>query len=140
MAHGLGHVGRDKTFEIVARSVFWPRSYKDVSSFVRKCHYCQRNKHESQLPAGLLQPQKVPARCWQTITADFLTKLPTTPRGFNSILVMVDKLSKRMPFLPATDTLTSPNSLQLLLSRVFVQHGVPEIFISDLDPLFTAYF
>jgi hypothetical protein len=77
----VGHRGRDRTLELVARSWWWPGMSEDVAAFVAHCDSCQRVKASSQLPAGLLHPLEIPARKWQSMSMDLITGLPKTQYG-----------------------------------------------------------
>ena len=81
--------------------------YSEVKRLVVGCRTCQANKIEHARLAGLLQPHNVPNRCWDHVTTDFITELPTTKNGFDSILVMVEKLSKRVIFTPTRKKVTA---------------------------------
>ena len=69
--HTSGHLGRDKTYERIARTYYWPRMSKDVKKYVSTCESCQRNKSSNQQPAGLLQTLPTPNNRWEQITMDF---------------------------------------------------------------------
>ena len=71
---------------------------------------------------------------------DFVTELPTSSSGFDAVLVIVDKLSKRALFNPTNKTLHTPEAAALLHSQVFSKHGVPALIISDRDPRFKSKF
>ena len=77
---------------------------KDVADFVARCLVCQQVKAEHQKPAGMLQLLEVPEWKWERITMDFVTGLPRSPRGYDSIWVIVDKLTKSAHFLPMKTT------------------------------------
>jgi hypothetical protein len=70
---------------------------------VAMCDVCQRVKAEHQRPAGLLHPLKIPEWKWEEIGMDFITALPT-PRGYDSIWVIVDRLTKVAHFIPVKTT------------------------------------
>ncbi|CDF41288.1 unnamed protein product [Chondrus crispus] len=95
-----GHLGLDKTYNFCAPQMYWPKMYQAITKFVTACKECQINKTPHSSKPGLLQPPEIPTRCWDIVTCDFLTELPKTNRGFDAILVIVDKLSKRALFEP----------------------------------------
>jgi hypothetical protein len=70
---------------------------------------CQRVKVEHRHPMGLLQPLPIPEKKWEVITIDFITKFPRTTRQHDSIMVVVDKLTKVAHFVPVKTTHTTTN-------------------------------
>eukprot|EP00171_Calliarthron_tuberculosum_P004604 IDg4604t1 len=112
--------------------------WRDVGRYISSCQSCQTNKVDKRAPVGLLQPHKITERCWQVVTADFLSELPLTPRQHDVILVIIDKLSKRAIFAASSKRATAETVFQLFQDRLFTQHGVPELIISDRDPLFSS--
>ena len=73
---------------------WWPGMKSDVARFVYACLTCQKSKVEHQKPAGLMQPLEVPEWKWDSISMDFVTGLPNTLRGHDSIWVIIDRLTK----------------------------------------------
>ncbi|XP_050222488.1 uncharacterized protein LOC126672576 [Mercurialis annua] len=73
---------------------------KDIADFVAKCPTCQQVKLEHQRPYGFLQPLPIPEWKWEKITMDFMVGLPKTQKGFDSIWVIVDHLTKSAHFIP----------------------------------------
>jgi Chromo (CHRromatin Organisation MOdifier) domain len=86
----------------------------------------------------LLHPVAVPDDRWSVVTMDFVTDLPITPRGFDSVAVFVDKLTKMAHLAPTRKTVDALGVAQLLIERVISLHGVPLVMISDRDPRFTS--
>ena len=95
-----GHVGMNKTLELVQRKYYWPKMYKYISTYINSCHKCQSNKSSNQSTSGLLQPLPIPAERWEQITIDFIGPLPLTKNNHNFTLVVVDKLSKMAHYIP----------------------------------------
>jgi hypothetical protein len=73
---------------------------KDVVDCIAKCMECQRVKVEHRHPAGLFHPFPIPKKKWEVVTIDFITKLHRTTRKHDSIMVVVDKLTKVGHFVP----------------------------------------
>lgn len=111
--------------------------FEDIKKWCAGCKTCLANKVERMKKAGLLQPHHVPKRCWEHITADFVTEFPTTKRGHDAIPVAVDKLSKRVVLIPINKTIDSEVA-HLFESHVFSKFGVLEKLTSDRDSKFTA--
>jgi hypothetical protein len=99
-----------------------------VATHVALCDVCQRVKAEHQRPAGLLQPLKVPEWKWEEISMNFIVGLPRTRDGYDSIWVIVDRLTKVAHFIPVK---TNYSGAQLYMSRIVCLHGVPKKIVSD---------
>ena len=113
---------------------------KDVALFVSKCLTCQQVKAEHQKPAGLLQPLRVAEWKWEHITMDFVSGLPRSLRGHDTVWVVVDRLTKSAHFLPIRLS-NSAEDLGVIYVREIVRlHGVPVSIVSDRDPRFTSLF
>jgi hypothetical protein len=135
------HVGFAKTYDLVAKSFYWPDMYGNIKQYVNTCLICQKTKAENKKKAGLLFPHKVPTKRWQVVTMDFITQLPKSRNGFNAIMVVVDKLSKRAYFIPCTTSVSAPEVALLYFKNVMKNgHGVPQTIISDRDSKFTSLF
>ena len=92
-----GHASIKKTLVCLSSTFFWPKMRKDVEQHVAACLVYQQIKYSTQAPAGLLQPLPVPSLVWDELTMDFIIGLPLS-RGFEIILVVVDRLSKSAHF------------------------------------------
>jgi hypothetical protein len=135
-----GHPGYLKTFDLVNRNFYWPKMYKDIKNYVDGCEVCQRTKHETQHPQGLLQPLEIPPHPWHTISLDFITHLPLTRNHNDAILVVVDKLTKMAHFIATTSTVNAPTTARLILENIVTGHGLPIAMVSDRDPRFNSSF
>ena len=135
-----GHQGVKRTLALVRRHYWWPTLNDDVERHVLTCHLCQKNKARNTKPAGLLQPLRLPQSAWHTVTMDFITQIPKTTRGYDAIFVVVDKLTKMVHLMPTTTQATAAQTAKLYADNVWKLHGVPEVIVSDRDPLFTSNF
>jgi hypothetical protein len=129
-----GHLGADKTYHTLHRQYWWPGMKADVQKYVTECESCQRNKSKNMAPGGLLQPLDIPEAPWRTITMDLITDLPTTPSGYDSIVVLVDKLTKMTHFAPCTKTIGAAAFAQLYAQHVVRLHGFQKDIVADRDP------
>lgn len=136
-APAAGHPGRAKTFGLISRTCYWPTLRKDGERFVRNCHICRRSKPNRRQPYGVLRPLSVPQQPWEHISIDFITDLPTS-NGFDSILTIVDSLSKQKHLIPCNKTVDSEKTADLILRHVFKLHGLPLYIVSDRGPQFVS--
>eukprot|EP00253_Pinus_taeda_P024097 PITA_24097 len=113
---------------------------KNVAEYLARCLECQQIKTKHQHPAGLLQPLPIPEWKWETISMDFITRLPKTKRNNDSIMVVVDKLSKAAHFIPVQSTYKATQIAHIFMHNVFKLHGLPKTIISDVDVKFTSTF
>jgi hypothetical protein len=119
---------------------WWYGMKRDVAAHVALCDVCQRVKAEHQRPAGLLQPLKVPEWKWEEIGMDFIVGLPRTRDGYDSIWVIVDRLTKVAHFIPVKTTYTGARLAELYISQIVCLHGVPKKIVSDRGTQFTSRF
>jgi hypothetical protein len=113
---------------------------RDVATHVALCDTCHRFKAEHQRPAGLLQPLKVPGWKWEEIRMDFIVGLSQTRDGYDSIWVIVDRLTKVAHFIQVKTTYTRSKLAELYMSRIVCLHGVPKKIVSDRGTQFTSRF
>jgi hypothetical protein len=99
---------------------------RDIAEYVSLCDTCQRVKAEHQRPAGLLQPLKIPEWKWEEIRMDFIVGLPRTEAGYDSIWVIVDRLTKVAYFIPIKTTCSEAKLTELCMSQIVCLHGVPK--------------
>ena len=135
-----GHLGYHRTYELIHRHFYWPRMYQEINNYCKRCTKCQQNKTSSQQQMGYLHPILVPQAKWSQISMDLISGLPKTQKGYDSIYVIVDYLSKRAHFIPTTTSVTGKGLADLFINNVFKLHGLPRVIISDRDPRFIGEF
>jgi len=134
-----GHLGQNKTLELVRREYVWPGMRAFVKDYCNSCTTCKRTKTPRHKPYGLLKQLPIPSRPWDSISMDFIEHLPPS-LGFTSILVIVDRLSKQGLFIPTYDTITSAQLAELFVIHVFSKHGIPGHATSDRGSEFVSHF
>ncbi|XP_073435227.1 uncharacterized protein [Dendrobates tinctorius] len=134
-----GHRGVLKTQEFLSRFFWWPTYRRDVLDYVTSCEVCARCKTPRSSPTGLLQPLPIPTRPWGSISMDFIVELPTS-QGKNTVLVVVDRLTKAAHFIPCVGLPTAKHTSDLIIQNVFRLHGVPDEVVSDRGVQFTSKF
>ena len=133
-----GHFGIEKTLEKIRRFWTWQGVAHDVEMYVQSCVKCQKTKHETSRPKGLLYPL-VATRPWQMVTLDFVGKFaPAVDTRHNTCLVIVDKFSKYTILEGVPDTVDARMTANLFIKRVVAAWGVPSVVISDRGPQFSA--
>ena len=104
-----GHIGIDKTYTAISQQFYWPKMNKSIHKYITSCESCQHNKSSNQQLSGLLQPLAIPEYRWEYIIMDFIVQLPITKSGYDTIVVFVDKLSKRVHFISTIIIATAPD-------------------------------
>jgi len=114
----VGGLGEQwKTVELITQNFWWPGVTKEVKRYMKGCDTCQRNKNHTEQPAGKLMPNSIPEKPWTYILADFITKLLLAQR-YDSILVVVDRLTKIVHFIPTTEKTTAEKLARLFRDNV----------------------
>nr|GEV79010.1 putative reverse transcriptase domain-containing protein [Tanacetum cinerariifolium] len=129
----------DKMYQDLKKLYWWPNMKAIIAEYVGKCLSCSKVKAECQKPSGLLVQPEIPLWKWERITMDFVTKLPKTSNGHDTIWVIVDRLTKSSHFIPTRET-DSMALTRLYIKEIVSRHGVPIFIISDHDSHFTSRF
>ena len=133
-----GHMGQDKTIELIRRNFWWPKMDEHIIDFVRSCPECQKNKAARHQPYGLLNPLELPYAPWQSIAMDFITDLPSSD-GCDQLWVVIDRFTKMAHFIPLPTTGKTAFDLARIFAReVWKYHGLPTDIVSDRDSRFTS--
>jgi hypothetical protein len=125
------HPEGNKMYHDLKATYWWYGMKRDVAEYVTLCDTCQRVKAEHQRPAGLLQPLQVPEWKWEEVAIDFIVGLSRTQSGYDSIWVIVDRLTNVAHFIPVKTTYSGPQLAELYMSRIVCLHGVPKKIVSD---------
>ncbi|GJY69390.1 putative reverse transcriptase domain-containing protein [Tanacetum coccineum] len=84
------HSGSEKMYQDMKKLYWWPNMKENIATYVSKCLTYAKVKAEHQIPSGLLVQPEIPEWKWDNITMDFVTKLPKTSQGYDTIWVIVD--------------------------------------------------
>jgi hypothetical protein len=98
------HPGSTKMYKDLKTRYWWYGMKQDIAEYISLCDTCQWVKAEHQRPARLLQPLKIPEWKWEEIGMDFIVGLSRTQAGYDSIWVIVDRLTKVAHFIPVKTT------------------------------------
>ncbi|GJS87759.1 putative reverse transcriptase domain-containing protein [Tanacetum coccineum] len=134
------HPGSDKMYQDMKKLYWWPNMKANIATYVSKCLTCAKVKAEHQRPSGLLVQPEIPQWKWDNITMDFVTKLPKLSQGYDTIWVIVDRLTKSAIFMPMRETDPMDKLARMYLKEVVTKHGIPVLIICDRDPRFTSNF
>lgn len=135
-----GHYGVARTRAKVKEVFHWQGIDKDVESYVRQCDSCLRVKAPRMKKQGELHPLRIPERRWESVSVDLITDLPRTAGGMDTIVVVVDRLSKMVHLVPSTKSVTAEGMARIFEQNVFKLHGIPQDIVSDRDVRFQAQF
>ncbi|KAH0606467.1 uncharacterized protein H6S33_004128 [Morchella sextelata] len=111
-ALSAGHSGREKTFELISRHYYWPLMRNYIARYVWNCHTCQRSKPNTYGKLRVLRLLPIPEQRWQEVSMDFINGLPES-EGYDAIMVIVDRLTKRRHFQPCNTTVNSKDVAEL---------------------------
>ena len=134
-----GYCGVKPTLAELVKNYYWPNLRDDVEQYVNSCMTCQQNKIQFHKEAGSLRPLPIPTKCWESVSMDFMTHLLES-KGFDSIMVVVDRVSKMTHFVSTRDTSTAQEVGRLYFDKVVKHHRMQKSIISDRDPKFTSRF
>ncbi|GJZ86377.1 putative reverse transcriptase domain-containing protein [Tanacetum coccineum] len=110
------HPGSDKMYQDMKKLNFWPNMKADIANYVIKCLMCAKVKAKHQRPSRLLVQPEIPQWKWDNITMDFVTKLSKSSQVYDTIWVIVDRLTKSAVFMPMRET----NSMEKL-ARMYLK-------------------
>ena len=102
--------------------------------------HCSQIKAVPYETARLLQPLPIPGWKWEEISIDFITGLPLTQQGHDSIWVIVDRLTKSADFIPVNTRYLAGKYVELYISQIMRLQGIPRTIILDRGPQFIAHF
>nr|GEY37810.1 putative reverse transcriptase domain-containing protein [Tanacetum cinerariifolium] len=127
------HPRSDKMYQDLKKLYWWPNMKAKIATYISKCLTCANVKVEYQKPSGLLVQPKIPRWKWENITMDFITKLPKTATGQDTIWVIFDRLTKSAHFLPMREDDTLKK-----LTRQYLKESLNKALATRLD-MNTAY-
>jgi len=132
-----GHGGTAKTTELISRRYYWPKIREDIKGFIKNCDTCQRTKVVRRVPYRLRQSNEAPDRPWKSIAMDFIKDLPRS-EGYDTILVVIDRLPKMSHFIPCSKDLDARQFANLFMKEIVRLHGLPHDIITNRGTLFTS--
>ena len=138
------HFDIEKTRELLARKYFWPSLRHNVEAYVKGCDVCLASKAVRHKPYGDFQSLPAPTHWWKDLSMDFVTGLPISTNwkrdSYDSILVIVDGLTKMIHYKPIKITIDAPGLREVIIDVVVYHHGFPDSIVTDRGFLFTLKF
>src|SRR6185503_21294110 len=134
------HSGSNKMYQDLKQQFWWTRMKREIAKYVSECDIYRRVKASHLRPAGTLQPLSITEWKWEDISMDFIVGLPRTQNGYDSIWVVVDRLTKSAHFIPVKIIYRTKKYAELYMDRILCLHGVPKTIISDRGTQFVARF
>nr|GFB27981.1 reverse transcriptase domain-containing protein [Tanacetum cinerariifolium] len=134
------HPGSDKMYQDMKKLYWWPNMKANITTYFRKCLTCAKVKAKHQRPSGLLVQPEIPVWKWDNITMNFVTKLPKSQQGYDTIWVIIDRLTKSAIFAPMREIDPLKKLAKLYLKEVVARHGIPVSIIYNRDPRFSLRF
>ena len=126
-----GHMGMDKTLEMINRKFYWPRMVEDIEDNVRSSDDCQRSKDSHHKRHVTLHPLELSYSPWDSISIDFITHLPVS-EDCSTVRVIVDHYTKTAHFVPVKNAQkTAEGCAKLFLADVWKLHALPRDIVSD---------
>jgi hypothetical protein len=113
---------------------------REIAKYVSECDTYQRVRTSHLKVSGTLQPLPIPSWKWEDISMDFIVGLPNASQKYDSIWVIIYRLTKTAHFLPVHTTYTAKKYVEVYLDQIIRLHGVPKTIISDRGAEFIACF
>jgi hypothetical protein len=134
------HPGSTRMHHDLRRQFWWTRMKREIARYVSKCDIYRKVKADYMKPGGLLQPLSIPEWMWDDISMDFIVGLPLMTCKFNSIWVIMDRLSKSAHFIPIHTNYNTQKYAEIYIAHVLCLHGVPKMIVSNRGSQFVAHF
>src|SRR5258708_6736772 len=135
----MGHPGWRKTLELVSCNYWWPGISCYITSYTAGCNACNCCKSFPMQKVGKLTPNQIPSHRWEVISIDTIRELLES-KGYNTILVVVDRLLKCIHTIPTITTINSAGVAHLFLEHVWRHHRLLEAVISNRGSTFVSNF
>ena len=111
-AQVTAHPSKRKTGKLLRDKYFWPQMQQDVDTYVAACKACRWSHVPRDKTPGLLKSLPIPERAWQDVSIDFKS-FPKDKKGFDNVMVVVDRLSKRSFSLPCHKEVTASQAADM---------------------------
>jgi hypothetical protein len=126
--------GSTKMYQDLKQHYWWTKMKIEIARYVARCDTSRRVKAIHMKTASPLQSLPIPTWKWEDISMDFIGGLPRTAKGFDSIWVIIDRLTKIAHFLPVKTSYPVLTYAQIYMARILSLHGIPKTIVSDRGP------
>ena len=133
----MGHRGSLRTYAEIRPLFYWPGIRVMVDKYCLSCETCLRAKASTRGESGRLKPNEVPRERMDSISMDLIVGLPES-NGFSMVIVVVERLSKKIFGIPLKATVTAIQLAKILYTQIFSEFGIPMQIISDRDSKMTS--
>ena len=127
-------------YQDLKKLYWWNNMKKEITEYVSRCYTCQLVNIEHNRPVGELKPLPVLEWKWEHITMDFVIALSKTREKFDTVWVVVDRLTKVAHFIPIKTGYTLERLAKLYIKETVRLHGIPVTIVSDRDTRFVGRF
>jgi hypothetical protein len=134
------HPRTNKMYQDLKKNFWWTRMKREIAKYVSECDTYQRVKVDHLRPTENLQLMSIPEWKWEGICVYFIVCLPCTSRGYNSIWVIVDRLTKSAHFILISTAYRVRQYVELYMSQIVRYHGILKTIISDRGSILVARF
>ena len=139
-----GHFGIEKTYKLLAQKYYWPTFRHNVKAYLKGCDVCLASKTVRHKLYGDLQFWPISMHQWKDLSIDFVTGLPISINwkrdSYNSILVIVNWLTKMVYDKPVKITIDIPGFAKVIVDVVVHHHGFSDLIVTNQNSLFTLKF
>jgi hypothetical protein len=125
------HPGSTKMYHDLRQQFWWTRMKHEAARYVFECDTCRKVKADYMKSGGLLQPLSIPECKWDDISKDFIVGLPMPAHKFDSIWVIINRLSKSTHFIPVNTNYKVQKYAKIYIARVLCLHRVLKMIISN---------
>jgi hypothetical protein len=134
------HPVGNKMYQDLKRRFWWTKMKIEIAKYVARCDTYRKVKVVHLKSVGMLQQLPIPSWKWEDISMDFITGLPKTSRSFDSIWVIVDRLTKSTHFIPMRTDYRASKYAKNYVARVMSLHGIPKTIVTDRGTQFVSQF
>jgi transposase InsO family protein len=132
----MGHPGVEKMAAAMKKDIYWKGMSSDIKTFVGSCETCQRFKsHNPMIPT---EKMPIPSQPFQDVSMDVVGPVPSSSTGYQYVLVIQDRLSRWLTFVPMRNASAETVS-RLFLSEWVCQFGAPKRLLTDRGSNFVSH-